>query len=148
MTWVAESFPLVAFLAASALALYVLITRNKLARGSKSAGLVITPVQDVHGLKSEPWAVTSIAADLKKDASQTLGTVSSLCHSVGIDSNQGFGVSVSAVHELVERLERHLELEPLIPTQQSPIGKDVSAAQNNLIHDNQTHDNAIGTALG
>lgn len=111
MSLVAELFPLIAFLGVTVLGLYALIIRGKLAKGSQSAGPILTPVQDVHGLNSEAWDVASIGKNLKANKGHTLGMVSSLCQSVGIDSNHHYGISEQSVQELVERLEQHLELD-------------------------------------
>ncbi len=113
MSTLAELFPLFAFLAVSVVLVYALATRNKLALGSQSAGPIVAIVQDVHGLKSQAWDVTSIAANLKGNPDHTLMMVRGYCHSVGLDSSQTLGTSEHAVEALVERLERKLELEPL-----------------------------------
>ncbi len=121
MSAVAELFPLVVFLAISVVVVYALVTRNKLALGSQSAGPMVTIVQDVHGLKSQAWDVTSIAANLKGNPEHTLTLVRGYCHSVGLDSSQTLGTSEHAVEVLVARLEQQLELGPLTVDHQSPI---------------------------
>lgn len=118
---VAELFPLIAFLAISVVVVYVLATRNKLALGSQSAGPVLAIVQDVHGLKSQAWDVTSIAANLRGNPEHTLTMVRGYCHTVGLGSSQTLGTSEHAVEILVDRLERQLELGPLTVDRQSPI---------------------------
>ena len=121
MSTVAELFPVVAFLAISVVVVYALVTRNKLALGSQSAGPMVAIVQDVHGLKSQAWDVTSIAANLKGSPEHTLTLVRGYCHSVGLDSSQTLGTSEHEVEVLVARLEQQLELGPLTVAQQSPI---------------------------
>lgn len=119
---IAELFPTAAFFAISAMLIYALVTRSKLALGSQSAGPVLTIVQDVHGLKSQAWDVTAITANLKGNPEHTLTMVRGYCQSVGLDVSQTLSASENAVELLINRLEHELELGPLTVAQQAPIG--------------------------
>ena len=111
MSGLAEQFPALAFLAVTIVVVYVLLTSKKLARGSQSAGPVLTPVQKIHGLSSEAWDEAAISASLQSDPERTVAIVSELCRSVGLESATTAPVPHLAVEQLVVRLEKHLELE-------------------------------------
>jgi len=125
VSWIAGSFPTIAFLALSAMTVYLIITWSKLGSGSKSAGPMVSTVQDVHGLESQAWAASSIAADLKWNPDHTLAMVRSYCQSVGVSDSEILGTPKSEVKALIDRLEQHLDLEPLTLDQHPPIGAQV-----------------------
>lgn len=111
MSGFAEIFPFLAFLAVSGIAIYALVARGKLARGSQSAGPVIAPTQIVHGRSSQTWDTASITADLANHGVLTVGNLADLCRSVGIDATTHYGLSQRAAEVLVDRLEHHLGFE-------------------------------------
>lgn len=112
MRFLADSFPLLATLGIAGLILYALLSKKSLASGSESAGPVVRPSQEVHGLSTESQDVTSITDQISTNPGAVIEMMTELCQIEGITADVTRSSNHLLIGSLLSQLEAHLEIQP------------------------------------
>lgn len=115
MTFLANSFPLLATLGIAGLVIFGLLSKKSLASGSVSAGPVVRPIREVHGLAVESQDVASISEQISTNPGAVAEMMTELCQLEGLQADLKTWSGRGSVTSLLEQLEQHLEIEQSAP---------------------------------